>query len=193
MKNNWIFFKNTGSKNSVNGWLFTTVTKLRKANSKTAGEGECTRLFLSLLLGLWRKRAPARARPFSLSSVPFTFQASLLRSLHATGNTASSMQPATQLYRGLEWVHLYKLPEEISTRRRATISLLNPPYPSFKVGTLLESWREAALDPFWRLSSKLCFCGTPRIRPALYTLLREERFFSHRFGHWGHIGQDFIK
>ena len=72
-------------------------------------------------------------------------------------------------------MHLYKLPEEISTRRRATISLLNPPYPSFKVGTLLESWREAALDPFWRLSSKLCFCGTPRIRPALYTLLS---FFS---------------
>ena len=58
-------------------------------------------------------------------------------------------------------MHLYKLPEEISTRRRATISLLNPPYPSFKVGTLLESWREAALDPFWRLSSKLCFCVDP--------------------------------
>ena len=174
--------------------------KLRKANYKTAGEGECTRLFLSLLLGLWRKRAPARARPFSLSSVPFTFQASLLRSLHATGNTgAEQLALANPTFRSLEWVHLYKLPEETSTRDFELLFHCGT-HPNccccFKVGTLRVLTRG-----FGSLLASLfqtLFLWDPRIRPALYTLPRElgpgsRRGFFSPFGHWGHRGQDFIK
>ena len=76
-------------------------------------------------------------------------------------------------------MHLYKLPEEISTRRRATISLLNPPYPSFK------SWytsRVLTRSGFGSLLASLfqtLFLWDPsyKTRP-LYSSTRGEVFFS---------------